>query len=108
MKSSPKRPHASSPQLEPKAADFSTVAANSLTGADDGITQHRISLERLSPRIAKVTFSNPPANLFLPETVSWLDDIGVELSEDHHVPGFKSCSVLSTQKSISGARKRSS
>jgi hypothetical protein len=54
--------------------------------------------------MAKVTFSNPPANLFVPETVSRLHDIVVDLSEDpHHVPGFKSsCKVLSTQKSVSG------
>jgi hypothetical protein len=36
-----------------------------------------------------VTLSNPPANLFVPETVSRLHDIVVELSEDHHVPGVK-------------------
>jgi enoyl-CoA hydratase/carnithine racemase len=41
-----------------------------------------VSLERLSPHIAKVTFSNPPANLIVPETVSRLHDIVVELSED--------------------------
>jgi enoyl-CoA hydratase/carnithine racemase len=41
-----------------------------------------VSLERLSPHISKVTFSNPPANLIVPETVSRLHDIVVELSED--------------------------
>ena len=47
------------------------------------MTQSRtVSLERLSPHIAKVTFSNPPANLIVPETVSWLHDRVVELSQD--------------------------
>src|SRR5271163_4939122 len=41
-----------------------------------------VSLEHLSPHIAKVTFSNPPVNLIVPETVSRLHDIVVELSED--------------------------
>jgi hypothetical protein len=104
LKSSPKRPHASSPRLEPKAAAVSTAAANSLTGAADGIT-NTVSLEWLNPPIGKVTFSKPPANLFVPEIVSRLHGIVVELSEDHHVPGFKSCSVLSKRKSVSGARK---
>jgi len=39
--------------------------------------------------LAKVTFSNLPENLSVPETVSRLHDIVVELNEDHHVPGFK-------------------
>jgi hypothetical protein len=104
MKSSPKRPHASSAQLEPKAAAVSAAAAHSLTAAADGITQH-VSLERLNPHLAKVTFSNPPANLLVPETVSRRHDIVVEWSEDHHVPGCKSCGVLSTQESVPGARK---
>jgi hypothetical protein len=74
--------------LNPRAAAVSTAAANILTGADDGITQH-VSVERLSPHIAKVTFSNPPAKLFVPETVSRLHENVVEFNEDHHVPGFK-------------------
>ena len=41
-----------------------------------------VGLERLSPHIAKVTFSNPPANLIVPETVSRLHDRVVELSQD--------------------------
>jgi enoyl-CoA hydratase/carnithine racemase len=41
-----------------------------------------VSLERLSPYIAKVTFSNPPANLIAPEAVSRLHQIVVELSDD--------------------------
>ena len=41
-----------------------------------------VGLERLSPHIAKVTFSNPPANLIVPETVSRLHDMVVELSQD--------------------------
>ena len=40
MKSSPKRPHASSPQIESKAVAVSAAAANGLTEADDGITQY--------------------------------------------------------------------
>ena len=47
------------------------------------MTQSRtVSLERLSPHIAKVTFSSPPANLIVPETVSRLHDMVVELSQD--------------------------
>jgi hypothetical protein len=76
---------------------------NSFTGADDGIIQN-VSLERLSPRIA-VAVLNPPTPLFVPETVSRLHDIVVELRGDHHVPGLESCRVLSTQKSVSGAPK---
>jgi enoyl-CoA hydratase/carnithine racemase len=41
-----------------------------------------VGLERPSPHIAKVTFSNPPVNLIVPETVSRLHDIVVELSKD--------------------------
>jgi enoyl-CoA hydratase/carnithine racemase len=41
-----------------------------------------VGLERLSPHIAKVTFSNPPANLIVPETVLRLHDMVVELSQD--------------------------
>jgi enoyl-CoA hydratase/carnithine racemase len=41
-----------------------------------------ISLERPTPRIATITFSNAPANLILPETVSRLHEIVVDLSED--------------------------
>ena len=41
-----------------------------------------VNLERLSPHLARVTFSSPPANLIAPETVSRLHDIVVELSED--------------------------
>jgi enoyl-CoA hydratase/carnithine racemase len=41
-----------------------------------------ISLERPTPRIATITFSNPPANLIVPETVIRLHEIVVDLSED--------------------------
>src|SRR5438270_7717669 len=41
-----------------------------------------ISLERPTPRIATITFSNAPANLILPETVIRLHEIVEDLSED--------------------------
>jgi enoyl-CoA hydratase/carnithine racemase len=41
-----------------------------------------ISLERPTSRIATITFSNPPANLIVPETVVRLHEIVVDLSED--------------------------
>jgi enoyl-CoA hydratase/carnithine racemase len=41
-----------------------------------------ISLERPTPRIATITFSNAPANLIVPETVIRLHEIVVDLSED--------------------------
>jgi enoyl-CoA hydratase/carnithine racemase len=44
-----------------------------------------ISVERLTPRIRKITFANPPVNLMLPETVADLRDLVVELSEDPEV-----------------------
>ena len=41
-----------------------------------------ISLERPTPTIATITFSNAPANLIVPETVIRLHEIVVDLSED--------------------------
>jgi enoyl-CoA hydratase/carnithine racemase len=41
-----------------------------------------ISLDRPTPRIATITFSNPPANLIVPETVIRLHEIVVDLSTD--------------------------
>ena len=44
-----------------------------------------ISLERLTPKICKATFPNPPTNLVVPETVSRLHEVVVEMSEDPDV-----------------------
>jgi enoyl-CoA hydratase/carnithine racemase len=44
-----------------------------------------ISLERLTPKICKITFSNPPANLIVPETVSRLHEVIEEMSQDPQV-----------------------
>ena len=44
-----------------------------------------ISFERLTPKIRKITFANPPVNLMLPETVATLRDLVVEMSEDPEV-----------------------
>jgi len=44
-----------------------------------------ISLERPTPKICKVIFSNPPVNLIVPETVSRLHEVVTELSEDPQV-----------------------
>ncbi|MGY3591412.1 enoyl-CoA hydratase/carnithine racemase [Bradyrhizobium sp. USDA 4341] len=41
-----------------------------------------VVLERLSPHIARVVFSNPPANLLVPDAVSRLHDLVVALSND--------------------------
>lgn len=50
------------------------------------MTQHStISTERLTPKICRITFSNPPVNLIVPETVSRLHEIVTELSEDTQV-----------------------
>jgi enoyl-CoA hydratase/carnithine racemase len=42
-------------------------------------------MERLTHQIRKITFSNPPANLIVPETVSGLHDAVKEMSEDTRV-----------------------
>ncbi|MEV0738982.1 enoyl-CoA hydratase/isomerase family protein [Streptomyces sp. NPDC050549] len=44
-----------------------------------------ISVEQLTPGIRKITFSNPPVNLILKETVSRLVEVVTELSEDPQV-----------------------
>ncbi|KQW14822.1 enoyl-CoA hydratase/isomerase family protein [Streptomyces sp. Root369] len=44
-----------------------------------------ISVERLTPGIRKITFSNPPVNLIVGETVSRLVEVVTELSEDPQV-----------------------
>lgn len=44
-----------------------------------------ISVERLTPRIRQITFSNPPVNLIVGETVSRLVEVVTELSEDPQV-----------------------
>ena len=44
--------------------------------------QSTITLERPTPRIARVTFANPPANLIVSETVTRLDEILRELDDD--------------------------
>lgn len=44
-----------------------------------------INVERPTPKICKITFSNPPVNLIVPETVSRLHEVVKELSEDAQV-----------------------
>jgi enoyl-CoA hydratase/carnithine racemase len=44
-----------------------------------------ISVERLTPGIRKITFSNPPVNLIVGETVARLVEVVTELSEDPQV-----------------------
>ena len=44
-----------------------------------------ISIERQTPKIRKITFSNPPANLIVPETVFRLHEVIEEMSEDPQV-----------------------
>lgn len=44
-----------------------------------------ITLERPTPKIRKVIFSNPPVNLIVPETVSRLHEVVVEMGEDPNV-----------------------
>ena len=44
-----------------------------------------ISVERLTPGIREITFSNPPVNLIVGETVSRLVEVVTELSEDPQV-----------------------
>ncbi len=40
-----------------------------------------IILERLTPKICKITFSNPPVNLLVLETVSRLHEVVTEMSD---------------------------
>lgn len=44
-----------------------------------------INIERLTPKVCKIKFSNPPVNLIVPETVSRLHDVVTEMSEDAQV-----------------------
>jgi len=44
-----------------------------------------ITVERISSKIRKVIFTNPPVNLIVPETVSRLHEVVKELSEDEKV-----------------------
>ena len=44
--------------------------------------ERTITLERRTPKIARVTFANPPANLIVSETVTRLDEILRELDDD--------------------------
>jgi len=59
-----------------------------------------VGLERLSPHIAKVTFSNPPANLIVPETVLRLHDMVVELSQDPDIKVVLFTSSLASLASL--------
>ncbi|MFE9679520.1 enoyl-CoA hydratase/isomerase family protein [Streptomyces sp. NPDC006259] len=50
------------------------------------MTQHSMfSIETVAPRIRKVTFSNPPANVVGADTVTQLTDVVDELSQDEKV-----------------------
>ena len=44
-----------------------------------------ITVERATPKIAKIKFANPPVNLIIPETVSQLHAVVTELSQDPQV-----------------------
>ena len=44
-----------------------------------------INVERITPRICKIVFVNPPVNLIVPETVTRLYEVVKELSEDDQV-----------------------
>jgi enoyl-CoA hydratase/carnithine racemase len=44
-----------------------------------------IHIERPTPKICKITFSNPPVNLIVPETVSRLHELVKEMSDDPQV-----------------------
>jgi enoyl-CoA hydratase/carnithine racemase len=44
-----------------------------------------ITVERVTPKISKIKFANPPVNLIIPETVSRLHEVVKELSEDEKV-----------------------
>jgi hypothetical protein len=53
-------------------------------GAQDDANQP-ISLQRPTVRLRRITFSNPPVDLIVPEAVSRLHDVVKELSEDAQV-----------------------
>lgn len=44
-----------------------------------------IRIARLSSKVCKIKFSNPPTNLIVPETVNRLHEVVKELSEDENV-----------------------
>ena len=44
-----------------------------------------ITVERITPKIIKIKFANPPVNLIIPETVTRLHEVVKELSEDEKV-----------------------
>src|SRR5437773_11514227 len=44
-----------------------------------------ITVERVTPKIVKITFANPPVNLIIPETVTRLHEVVKELCEDEKV-----------------------
>jgi len=44
-----------------------------------------ISVEKLTPKICKITFSNPPVNVMVPETVYRLREVVDQLSDDPQV-----------------------
>lgn len=44
-----------------------------------------ITVERVTPKIVKIKFANPPVNLIIPETVSRLHEVVKELCEDEKV-----------------------
>jgi enoyl-CoA hydratase/carnithine racemase len=68
----------------PKEGFSQTNASTSVT--EGKMTQtSTISLERLTPKICKIKFSNPPVNLIVPETVSRLHEVVRELSDDAQV-----------------------
>ena len=59
---------------------------SSTLGTERKMTQpSTISLERPTPKVRKVIFSNPPANLIVPETVSRLHEVVKDMSEDPDV-----------------------
>src|SRR5206468_7403905 len=44
-----------------------------------------ITVERVTPKIVKIKFANPPVNLIIPETVTRLHEVVKELCEDEKV-----------------------
>jgi enoyl-CoA hydratase/carnithine racemase len=63
-----------------------TQTNSSTSGTERKMTQpSTISLERPTRKIRKVIFSNPPANLIVPETVSRLHEVVKDMSEDPDV-----------------------
>jgi enoyl-CoA hydratase/carnithine racemase len=68
----------------PKDAFAQTTSSTS--GTERKMTpSSTISLELPTPKIRKIVFSNPPANLIVPETVSRLHEVVKDMSEDPDV-----------------------